>query len=275
MARRLVQQGLVTRLRSELVVVSRNVSIDVSGSRSEISRRLGARLLKSGEVVVEECAGGPRLAPKSGRDLLSVLEGLDWKHLGAGRRREASRESGGSFVLGTTLGVAGSRGYDSVANVGVSRGARGASRSILKEGYYFAKYGEQLRLLWRLCRAAVASVDPGYRFTSLQVNRDFDGRPHVDRNDVSYQYALSLGHFTGGRLVVATDDLLRFRILDTHLRVTRCDGRHPHWVTKYVGGPRYSLVMYRVEGRGSERESNLRGRCRPVPIVEALPRRYV
>ena len=36
-------------------------------------------------------------------------------------------------------------------------------------------------------------------------------------------------------------------VINTWERITRMDGRYPHWVTGY-SGERYSVVFYRTEG---------------------------
>ena len=113
----------------------------------------------------------------------------------------------------------------------------------------------KLLALWELLRQMVAAHDPAYDLTSVQVNRNFAGRVHRDRNDTTYQYALSLGDFTGGRLVVSTDDPCLYVSYDTRMRLTRCDGRHPHWVTKYHGD-RFSLIFYNITGAFTPRQSN-------------------
>ena len=78
---------------------------------------------------------------------------------------------------------------------------------------------------------------PGSRGYAHVVNKNFSGHVHVDRNDTTYQYALSLGDFaSGGHLVMSTDDPYRYVKYDTKGRLTRCDGRHPHWVTRHQGG---------------------------------------
>ena len=169
-----MEQALLPRERIELVARARAASLSVSGGKKELARMLARRLLESGRAHAEECSGGPRLVPRVARELLSVLEDLDWSRLSAGAQRQSGRSSGASFVLGTTLGVLGSRGYDTPARVASKLGA---SRRVVKEGYYFARQAPQLRRLWRLCREAVAAVDPRYHFTSVQVNRDFEGRP--------------------------------------------------------------------------------------------------
>jgi len=101
----------------------------------------------------------------------------------------------------------------------------------------------------------VKDLDPDYKFTSIQVNRNFIGQPHIDKGDHSYQYALALGDFCGGELVLETDDPEQLTAFETKRRLTKCDGRRPHWVTKY-SGTRYSLIMYRNLGRQTPLLSN-------------------
>ena len=103
----------------------------------------------------------------------------------------------------------------------------------------------------------VKAHDSAYDLTSVQVNKNFSGHVHVDRNDTMYQYALSFGDFTsGGHLVMSTDDPYMYVRYDTRWRLTRCDGRHPHWVTQHQGGDRYSLVFYNITGKRTPRGSN-------------------
>merc|ERR1712113_455323 len=81
--------------------------------------------------------------------------------------------------------------------------------------------------LWQTMMKLVQAVDPSYTFTSVQVNRNFVGKPHCDSKDRSYQYALSLGEFSGGSLILETDDPQRLTKLETRGRLTKCDGRRP------------------------------------------------
>merc|ERR1712217_905034 len=107
---------------------------------------------------------------------------------------------------------------------------------------------ETCNSLWRALKELVKKVDPGYIFTSVQVNCNFKGKPLRDRGDHSYQYAISLGDFSGGQLVMETDDPQKLVQIDTKNRLTKCDGRRVHWVTPYRG-KRYSLIMYRNVGK--------------------------
>ena len=102
-----------------------------------------------------------------------------------------------------------------------------------------------------------AERDPAFVFTSLQLNKNFGGRVHRDRNDVAEQMAISLGDFRGGHLVLATDDPGTYVAVETRNRLVTCDGRHPHWVTQHTGGDRYSIILYNIVGPWQPRSSNL------------------
>lgn len=151
--------------------------------------------------------------------------------------------AGGSqnFVLGVTRGPLGSGGFEKKGDGGI-----GKNTSIVKCRQKYDKH--VCMALWRTMRQMIKAVDPLYSFTSIQVNRNFRGQPHRDRGDHSYQYALSCGDFTGGELLIETDDPQRLTMLETKDRLTKCDGRRPHWVAPYTGN-RYSLIMYRCVGR--------------------------
>jgi hypothetical protein len=135
---------------------------------------------------------------------------------------------------------------------------------VLRGGSAVAFYPE----LNALCDELMAWVgDTDFAHSAVAVTKNFVGSPHVDHLDVSYQYAVSLGCFQGGRLCVeevAKDKWTTHRI-NTKDRVARMDGRFVHWVEpfhttssssaatasddvdtndKHMGGDRYSLIFY-------------------------------
>jgi len=154
-----------------------------------------------------------------------------------------------NFVLGASLGPLGSGGFE---QKGPKKGL-GKNTTIVKCRQ--KRDAKTCLKLWKSMRRLIKAIDPDYMFTSIQVNRNFLGKPHCDSKDRSYQYALSLGDFSGGKLMIETDDPERLTMLDTRGRLTKCDGRRPHWVTPYEG-TRYSLIMYRCLGRQTPLLSN-------------------
>jgi len=215
---------------------------------------------------VTQCRA-PLLPQKDYRDLLELLDSMSWEKYNAqnskyvaGRKLAIRAVAAGSqnFVLGATLGPAGSKGFD---RRGPKKGV-GKNTVIVKNRQ--ARDKATCMKLWNTMKGLIKGIDPDYMFTSIQVNRNFSGKPHRDRNDRSYQYALSLGDFSGGALTVETDDPEQLVQLDTKGRLTKCDGRRAHWVSPYAG-KRYSLIMYRNLGKvtpvlsNRKRDTNARG----------------
>lgn len=234
------------------------------GAPRGLSRRalIGAlRECMTGKPIrVVPCAA-PRIRPSEYSTILGLLQNLDWEPFRnkseRGNSKRALRDAAkGSvnFVMGVTKGAAGSSGFETTVPT-ASGGRQGLNLDIVK-GQGLAQK-DTLLALWRALKSLVARVDPSYNFTSVQVNRNFAGKVHRDRSDRTYQYALSLGDFSGGELVVSTDDASVYVKHDTRGRLTHCDGRHPHWVTAHKGGSRYSVIMYNVRQRARPRESNL------------------
>ncbi len=81
----------------------------------------------------------------------------------------------------------------------------------------------------------------------MQVNRNLSGSPHTDHHDVTYQRALSLGDFVGGRLLAETGDRHAVVAVNANGRPTRLDGRRVHWFEPY-SGERFSVIPYSVKG---------------------------
>mmetsp|Transcript_23213 Transcript_23213/g.65910 ORF Transcript_23213/g.65910 Transcript_23213/m.65910 type:complete len:1084 (-) Transcript_23213:29-3280(-) len=107
------------------------------------------------------------------------------------------------------------------------------------------------RRIWELSEAllrAASAKAAGFHFTAIAVSKNFRGSPHVDKNDLSVQYALSLGDFDegGGKLCVEESAFV-VRAIETRGRLACFDGRFPHWVSGYVG-ERYSVIFYRSSG---------------------------
>ena len=213
----------------------------------------------------------PRIPDADRQQLLRILGDIGWHryHVGQKKYTKISKRkgvirttfkaimgksvraaAGGSqnFVLGVSRGPLGSDGFE-------KRGADGIGKNTTIVKSRQKKDYRACMDLWRTMKRIVKAVDPGYTFTSIQVNRNFLGKPHRDKGDRSYQYALSLGSFTGGELLIETDNPQKLAMLETKDRLSKCDGRRCHWVAPY-SGTRYSLIMYRNLGRKTPLLSN-------------------
>ena len=122
-----------------------------------------------------------------------------------------------------------------------------------------------LALCEELMRHATGREDgPPFPWSHVAVTLNFQGSPHLDVEDRSYQYALSLGDFSvGGELCLdsfgatgvgvaareeqeagAREAGFSVLVCDTRRKLQRVDGRFTHWVRGHDGGDRFSLIFY-------------------------------
>lgn len=120
-------------------------------------------------------------------------------------------------------------------------GMQAAEYLVLFRGKANDGYDEILALLEGLLRWA----DPDFGCNRIAVTKDFQGSPHIDGSDATFQYALSLGDFdAGGELCVQSHRPGEAYVVNTHNRMARVDGRFVHWVRGFGGGDRYSLIFF-------------------------------
>jgi hypothetical protein len=151
---------------------------------------------------------------------LWILDHLPWDRLCSHGLR-AVAQGNQSFSLGRTSGF------------------WGVSHDIIKKSVRDPIARALLQLLWDTLR----DMAGGFECSTAHVNRDFNGVPHVDKNNVGLSWALSLGDFTGGELVCETEDPRVLACHTTRKRPVVFDGHRPHWVLPYEGR-RYSVILY-------------------------------
>jgi hypothetical protein len=100
-----------------------------------------------------------------------------------------------------------------------------------------SQYNKKFPVLLDLLNKFMKSFDPEFQYTTIQVNKNVNSLPHVDKNNVGNSYIIALGDFTGGDIVV---EGVPYQIKDTFLRF---DGTTGHWTTPFEG-ERYSLVFF-------------------------------
>jgi hypothetical protein len=108
------------------------------------------------------------------------------------------------------------------------------------------KANEGYESMLALLEILLAWTDPVFGCNRIAVTKDFQGSPHTDSSDVSFQYACSLGDFDdgGGQLCIEGACPGQVHVLNTHGRMARVDGRFVHWVRGHAGGSRYSLIFF-------------------------------
>lgn len=117
---------------------------------------------------------------------------------------------------------------------------------------YWGSNNEGYEALYLLLRQLLKWIEPEYPCTMVAVTKDFQGSPHIDSNDSTYQYALSLGSFCeGGELCVESTCPEEIYVVDTHNKIARVDGRFIHWVRGHGGGDRFSIIFFSTDPSGA------------------------
>lgn len=97
-------------------------------------------------------------------------------------RANVSLKSNESFVLGDV-------NYRGQAYLGGK--TRGPSR-------WNAKFPD----LFQYCKQLMDSKNPNFKYTTIQVNKNVQCEPHIDKNNVGPSYIIGLGDYEDGELVI-------------------------------------------------------------------------
>ena len=113
-----------------------------------------------------------------------------------------------------------------------------------------AKKLAQFQALWDLAQRALETADDpafGRTFSALAVTYNFQGSPHIDKQNTGPFYGLALGDFPDGQGGVCVEaSATTVAHVNTKNRLAKVDGRYPHWVAQYDATKyeRYSLIFY-------------------------------
>jgi hypothetical protein len=84
-------------------------------------------------------------------------------------------------------------------------------------------------------------LDPSFQYTSIQVNKNFQCAPHLDKNNVGDSVILACGLFTGGELNIDGEKI------DIKAKPLRFNGsKFIHWTMPFEG-ERYSIVWFSIK----------------------------
>jgi hypothetical protein len=100
-----------------------------------------------------------------------------------------------------------------------------------------SKWNRKFPRLYRLLRKSISAYHPDFEYSTIQLNRNFQCLPHVDKYNKGPSYIIALGKFTGGELMIED------KAYNIRNRWKRFDGRKEHWVAPFEG-ERYSLVFF-------------------------------
>ncbi len=148
---------------------------------------------------------------------MSILELLENTKFPKTKRTNISTESQRCFVLGDVN----YRGQSYLKGQ-----TRGPSR-------YNKKFPELFNALQKL----IKNHDPDFTYTTIQLNKNIESAPHIDKNNVGDSYIIGLGDYTGGDLVV---EGVKHNIKDKFFRF---NGTKGHWTDTFKG-TRYSIIFF-------------------------------
>jgi hypothetical protein len=109
--------------------------------------------------------------------------------------------------------------------------------------------------LWYAAKELLLEIDPTYaenddycvNFSNMTDSKNHFVKKHVDNCDITYQYGLALGDFTGGELTLE-DSKENCQTINYHRKVVKMDGRLPHQVEPFEGD-RYCVIFYKLYDR--------------------------
>ena len=109
--------------------------------------------------------------------------------------------------------------------------------------------------LWVLAKQLILHIDPGYaahedyvvNFSCMTDSKKHYVKRHVDDQDITFQYGLALGDFTGGELTCWKKDGTTTTV-DYTRKILKMDGRLAHEV-KPFSGKRFCVIFYKLYDR--------------------------
>ena len=242
-------------LRMRLVHHHR-IRLPPTSTRTEVMTSICRAMRKKddGGLTVRRMEG-ILISEEMAQRLLGILRGIEWVE----KENERPRVNSGGYIVVKR----------EVPNVEKLEKGRHAARVARMRNKRLDMYRE----LWDAATECLREVDSFFAstYSDLAVTKNFMGSPHVDKNDLDAQWAVSLGGYgersgggggaggggggeqSGGELCVE-EAPGKVVAINTFRRLAKMDGRFVHWVNGYEG-ERYSLVFYRTEGEKKSRET--------------------
>ena len=100
-----------------------------------------------------------------------------------------------------------------------------------------SRFNKRFPDLYDLLRDFIKQHDPDFNYTTIQLNKNIQSPPHIDKNNVGYSYIIGLGDYTGGNLVIEGKQY------DIKNKWLKFDGRLGHWVEPFTG-TRYTIIYF-------------------------------
>lgn len=100
--------------------------------------------------------------------------------------------------------------------------------------------------LYTQAKELMHTQDPGFKFTSIVINKNHMARLHKDKNNIGESYITALGDYNGGELRVWNKEQTAFTDHDIRNKWLLFNGTEHFHETLPFEGERYSIVYYTV-----------------------------
>ena len=113
------------------------------------------------------------------------------------------------------------------------------------------QYENVIRILCRFMQ----QKNPSFKFSTIQINKNYAAAPHRDGNNRGPSALIALGDFEGGgelevevevEAVASWRTRLTVERLSAKNRLVYFDGNNKHWVSSWKKGTRYSVVFFTI-----------------------------
>ena len=167
-----------------------------------------------------------------------------------------------AFLMGHNCSALGAKSFETPHNF---KKGKGVCVTQVEERN-IAKWKKEL---WALSKELITMTDPDFAAGEYVVNFASMIKPehyvkkHVDSEDISYQYALTLGHYRGAHLRCYDEQENVLGNFDYYRKVFKMDGRLPHEViTDNFQGERFTIVWFKTyDHRKTEPDPIFREPC--------------
>lgn len=97
--------------------------------------------------------------------------------------------------------------------------------------------------LYDMLKQLIKIHNPKFKYTSIQINRAIETDWHYDKGNIGLSYCLALGNFTGGGVVVQTEDE-KEKLYQNKNKWLYYDGHYLRHKSAPSKGVRYAIIFY-------------------------------
>jgi hypothetical protein len=211
-----------------------------------------ATILRLTQIKKEAKKQQPRFKTQNGykEQLMDQIETILDAHPQTNQYRDGNKKIRfnleWSMLLGHTTNALGAKSFETPHNFKPGRGVYVKPM----EERNLSKWKKEL---WALSKELIKVVDPDFADGEYVVNYSCMTKPeqyvkkHVDSDDISYQYALALGNYSGANLRCYDEKDNVLGDFDYHRKICKMDGRLPHELLQdNFKGKRFCIIWFKL-----------------------------